>query len=45
MLYMVVGANEVDMIIKNIKETDKNAFISDLKINRVIGNFYQKPFE
>lgn len=45
MLYMVVGASEVDKIIKGVKIEDTNAFISDLKIHRVFGNFYQKPFE
>ena len=44
-LYMVVGANEVNYIIKSIKKVDPHAFVSDVKIQQVVGNFYQKPFE
>lgn len=45
MLYMVVSANEANMLIKNIKKVDPLAFISETKTSRVYGNFYQKPFE
>lgn len=44
-LYMVVGADEVSRIIKGIRKVDTHVFISDVKINQVVGNFYQKPFE
>lgn len=45
MLYMVVNANEANLVIRKIKETDPHVFISETKTKRVYGNFYQKPFE
>ncbi len=44
-LYLVVSADEANRIVKVAKNTDENAFITDVKVQRVVGNFYQKPFE
>lgn len=44
-LYLVVSAEEANRIVKCVTKTDPQAFISDVKVQRVVGNFYQKPFE
>ena len=45
MLYMVVSEVEAENIIKLVKEVDQEVFISESKSRRVVGNFYQKPFD
>jgi uncharacterized membrane-anchored protein YitT (DUF2179 family) len=45
MLYMVVNAFEIDEVIEAAKAVDPQVFIAVNKIERIIGNFYQKPFE
>lgn len=44
-LYLVVGASESSSIVKVIQAVDEKAFIVDVEVARVYGNFYQKPFE
>ncbi len=44
-LYLVVSAEEANRIVKGITTADPHAFITDVKVHRVVGNFYQKPFE
>jgi uncharacterized membrane-anchored protein YitT (DUF2179 family) len=45
MLYMVVNAFEIEDVIEAAKAVDPNVFIAVNKIERIIGNFYHKPFE
>ena len=44
-LYLVVSATEANNITKCVKKVDPHAFIADVEVSRVVGNFYQKPFE
>ncbi|MCL2831839.1 MAG: YitT family protein [Treponema sp.] len=43
MLYSVVAANEVDHLIKGIKEIDYAAFINIIKTEQLNGRFYIRP--
>ena len=45
MLYMVVNAFEIEDVIEAAKAVDPKIFIAVNKIERIIGNFYQKPLE
>ena len=44
-LYMVASDFELDAIIKAIKESDPKAFIEISTVERVEGNYRQKPLE
>ncbi|MDY2959372.1 MAG: YitT family protein [Hornefia sp.] len=43
MIYSVVESNQVDMIIKEIKDVDPKAFINVMKTERLSGRFYKRP--
>ncbi len=43
MVYSVVSSEEVDMIIKEIKEVDPKAFVNVIKTEQVNGRFYRRP--
>lgn len=43
MVYSVVSSDEVDMIMKEIKDIDPKAFINVLKTEQVNGKFYKRP--
>ena len=43
MIYSVVESNQVDMILKEIREVDPKAFINVLKTERLTGRFYKRP--
>lgn len=45
MLYMVVGADEVNDVIGFIKTRDSKAFINIMKSVGIKGNFYKEPIE
>ncbi len=43
MVYSVVSSEEVDMIMKEIKEVDPKAFVNVIKTEQVNGRFYRRP--
>ncbi|GMO41124.1 MAG: YitT family protein [Termitinemataceae bacterium] len=43
MLYSVVAANEVQMLIREIKKIDCNAFINIIKTEELTGKFFRRP--
>ena len=43
MIYSVVESNQVDMIVKDIRDTDPDAFINVLKTERLAGRFNRRP--
>lgn len=43
MVYSVVGTEQVNRVLKEIKETDPKAFINVTKTEQVNGNFYKRP--
>lgn len=45
MVYSIVNADEVDLIIKEIKKVDEKAFVNILKTESVEGTFYKRPQE
>lgn len=45
MVYSVVASDEVKILLKKVREVDKNAFINILKTEQLIGKFYQHPEE
>lgn len=45
MVYSVVGSDEVDKVVKAIKEVDEHAFINKIKTEEINGIFYTRPNE
>lgn len=45
MLYMVINSYQVDEVVRSILKADETAFISINNVNKVIGNYYQKPLD
>jgi uncharacterized membrane-anchored protein YitT (DUF2179 family) len=45
LLYSVVSTEDVNLLVKVIKETDPKAFINVLKTDTLTGRFYKKPNE
>jgi len=45
LLYMVINAFEVETVTQAAKDIDPKVFISITKVEKVIGNYYQKPLE
>lgn len=45
MLYMVINSYQVDEVVRSIMNADERAFISISNVNKVIGNYYQKPLD
>lgn len=45
MLYMVVNSFEIKEVLNAIKKTDSRAFIEISKVDRIEGNFRQRPLE
>jgi len=45
LLYSVVTASQIKTLIPAIKKIDENAFINIMKTDRLVGQFYQKPFD
>lgn len=45
MLYMVVNSFEIKEVLNAIKETDPHAFIEVSTVNRIEGNYHQRPIE
>lgn len=43
MIYSVVSSEEVDRIVKEIREADPHAFINVLKTEQLAGRFYKRP--
>ena len=43
MIYSVIESNQVDMIVKDIRDTDPDAFINVLKTERLAGRFNRRP--
>lgn len=43
MIYSVVESNQVDMILKEIRDVDPKAFINVMKTERLSGRFYKRP--
>lgn len=43
MLYSVVSSDEVDKVIKEIKDVDPHAFINVMKTEQINGRFYKRP--
>lgn len=43
MLYSVVSSEEVDMVVKEIREVDPKAFVNVMKTEQVNGRFYKPP--
>ena len=42
-IYSVVSSNEVDFVVKSIKEIDEHAFVNVLKTEQLSGSFYRHP--
>lgn len=42
-IYSVVSSEEVDYVVKRIKEIDKHAFVNVLKTEQLLGSFYRHP--
>ena len=42
-IYSVVSSNEVDLVVKSIKEIDEHAFVNVLKTEQIAGSFYRHP--
>ena len=42
-IYSVVSSEEVDYVVKSIKEIDKHAFVNVLKTEQLLGSFYRHP--
>lgn len=42
-IYSVVSSNEVDLVVKSIKEVDEHAFVNVLKTEQLLGSFYRHP--
>ncbi|CAM3659269.1 YitT family protein [Erysipelothrix urinaevulpis] len=45
MLYMVANAFEVELIVKSIKQSDPCAFIEIASVQRIEGNYRQRPLD
>lgn len=45
MLYMIANEFQVDTLVRSIKETDPCAFITITKTEKIVGNYYQLPYE
>ena len=45
MVYSVVSSDEVDKVIKAIKEVDEHAFINKIKTEEINGQFFTRPKE
>lgn len=45
MLYTVLGADEVKIVERTVKEIDETVFINVLRSKEVVGRFYQQPIE
>lgn len=45
MLYSVVSSEEVDMVVKEIREVDPKAFVNVMKTDQINGRFYKPPNE
>jgi uncharacterized membrane-anchored protein YitT (DUF2179 family) len=43
MLYSVVSANEVDILVREIKKADAGAFVNVIRTEQLNGNFYLRP--
>lgn len=43
LIYSVVSSEEVDNVVREIKEVDPHAFINVLKTEQLAGRFYRKP--
>ncbi|MCR5761271.1 MAG: YitT family protein [Sphaerochaetaceae bacterium] len=44
LVYSVVGASELNQVIKVVKGTDSSAFVNIVKSESVLGRFFQRPF-
>ena len=42
-IYSVVASDEVDYVVKSIKEIDEHAFVNVLKTEQIEGAFYRHP--
>ena len=42
-IYSVVSSEEVDYVVKRIKEIDEHAFVNVLKTEQLLGSFYRHP--
>lgn len=42
-IYSVVSSEEVDYVVKSIKEIDEHAFVNVLKTEQLLGSFYRHP--
>lgn len=42
-IYSVVSSEEVDYVVKSIKEIDPHAFVNVLKTEQLLGSFYRHP--
>ncbi|MCR5230712.1 MAG: YitT family protein [Solobacterium sp.] len=45
LLMMTINTYQMKDVIDNIKHTDPHAFITVNSVNRIVGNYYQKPLE
>lgn len=45
LVYSVVNTDEVDMIIKEVRQIDSHAFVNVIKTDRINGRFYNRPKE
>ena len=42
-IYSVVSSEEVDYVVKRIKEIDEHAFVNVVKTEQLLGSFYRHP--
>ncbi len=45
MLYTVLGADEIKMVERTVKEIDPTVFINVIRSKEIVGRFYQQPIE
>ena len=45
MVYSIVDADEVSLIVKELKKIDESAFINILRTESIEGTFYKRPTE
>lgn len=43
-LYSVVGREEIDKLVSEIRKIDQKAFINVLKTDQISGRFYKRPY-
>ena len=45
MVYSIVDADEVSLIVKELKKIDEKAFVNILRTEAIEGTFYKRPQE